>query len=86
MKTSGPVSAPFKVKANTEGIGWCESPRGGTFYAVHIDEDKTLKRVKIRSASFCNWRVYPHTVQGSAIMDFIINEASFGLSIAGCDR
>jgi formate hydrogenlyase subunit 5 len=71
---------------NSEGLAWVESPRGGTFYAVHFDHVGKLARVKIKSASYSNWRVFPFTVQGTGMMDFAINEASFGLSVAGCDR
>jgi formate hydrogenlyase subunit 5 len=72
--------------ACAEGLSWAESPRGGLFYAVHIDEKGRLARVKIKSPSYSNWRVFPFTVQGTGIMDFAINEASFGLSTGGCDR
>ncbi|MHB8403987.1 MAG: NADH-quinone oxidoreductase subunit D-related protein [Gammaproteobacteria bacterium] len=71
---------------NAEGLGWCESPRGALYYAVHFDEAGKLRRVKIKSPSFSNWRVFPYTVHDSNMMDYAINEASFGLSIAGCDR
>ncbi len=69
-----------------EGLGWTKSPRGTLFYAVHIDGDGKLTRVKIKSPSFSNWRVFPFTVHDSNMMDYAINEASFGLTIAGCDR
>lgn len=68
-----------------EGLGWAETPRGALFYAVHV-HDHHLTRVKIKSPSFSNWRVFPFTVHGSNMMDYAINEASFGLTIAGCDR
>ena len=48
--------------------------------------DGRLARVKIKSPSFSNWRVFPFTVHDSNMMDYAINEASFGLTIAGCDR
>ena len=48
--------------------------------------DGKLARVKIKSPSFSNWRVFPFTVHDSNMMDYAINEASFGLTIAGCDR
>ena len=70
----------------SEGLGWAESPRGSLFYAVHFDGDGTLSRVKIKSPSFSNWRVFPFTVHDSNMMDYAINEASFGLTVAGCDR
>ncbi len=82
----GSVRAPCIVPALTEGLGWSESPRGSLFYAVHLDAAGRLARVKIKSPSFSNWRVFPFTVHDSNMMDYAINEASFGLTIAGCDR
>jgi formate hydrogenlyase subunit 5 len=82
----GPVLAKCHPPPRTEGLGWTETPRGTLFYAVHFDEHGTLGRVKIKSPSFSNWRVFPFTVHGSNMMDYAINEASFGLTIAGCDR
>jgi len=83
---AGPVAAPCLPVPQCEALGWCESPRGGCFYAVHFDDEAVLTRVKIKSASFSNWRVFPFTVHDSNIMDYAINEASFGLTVAGCDR
>ena len=74
------------VVPGSEGLGWTELPRGTLFYAVHFDRDGKLARVKIKSPSFSNWRVFPFTVHDSNMMDYAINEASFGLTIAGCDR
>jgi formate hydrogenlyase subunit 5 len=82
----GPVRTECKPVANSEALGWTESPRGTLFYAVHVDGGGKLKRVKIKSPSFSNWRVFPYTVHNSNMMDYAINEASFGLTIAGCDR
>ena len=82
----GPVRADCNPVPDTEGLGWSESPRGTLFYAVHFDGDGKLARVKIKSPSFSNWRVFPFTVHDSNMMDYAINEASFGLTIAGCDR
>jgi Ni,Fe-hydrogenase III large subunit len=82
----GPVHSTCNVAPNSEGLSWSESPRGTLFYAVHIGGDGKLARVKIKSPSFSNWRVFPFTVHDSNMMDYAINEASFGLTIAGCDR
>ena len=82
----GPVRADCRPSADAEGLGWAESPRGSLFYAVHFDSGGTLARVKIKSPSFSNWRVFPFTVHNSNMMDYAINEASFGLTVAGCDR
>jgi formate hydrogenlyase subunit 5 len=83
---SGPIRAACKPPPLSEGLGWAEGPRGSLFYAVHIGADGRLARVKIKSPSFSNWRAFPFTVQDTNMMDYAINEASFGLTIAGCDR
>lgn len=82
----GLVLAPCAPCRGGDALGWAESPRGALFYAVHFAPDGRLQRVKIKSPSFSNWRVFPFTVQETNMMDYAINEASFGLSIAGCDR
>lgn len=82
----GAVRAACRAPASSEGLGWAESPRGALYYAVHVGADGRLARVKIKSASFSNWRAFPFTVHGSNMMDYAINEASFGLTVAGCDR
>ena len=83
---AGPVRVACAPPPHSEGLGWAESPRGSLFYAVHIAGDGTPSRVKIRSPSFSNWRVFPFTVHDTNMMDYAINEASFGLTVAGCDR
>jgi formate hydrogenlyase subunit 5 len=83
---SGPIRAACKPAPLSEGLGWTEGPRGSLFYAVHIGADGRLARVKIKSPSFSNWRAFPFTVHDSNMMDYAINEASFGLTMAGCDR
>ncbi len=83
---NGPVRVPCQIPAGAEGLGWAESPRGSVYYAVHTDTSGRFARVKIKSPSFSNWRAFAFTVHHSNMMDYAINEASFGLSIAGCDR
>ncbi len=82
----GPVQAECRVAPLAEGLGWTEGPRGSLFYAVHVGADGRLARVKIKSPSFSNWRAFPFTVHDTNMMDYAINEASFGLTVAGCDR
>jgi formate hydrogenlyase subunit 5 len=82
----GVVRNDCQVRPGTEGLGWAESSRGSIYYTVHIDQAGRLARVKIKSPSFSNWRVFPFTVHDSNMMDYAINEASFGLTMAGCDR
>jgi formate hydrogenlyase subunit 5 len=82
----GPIKTECEIAPGSEGLGWSESPRGTLFYAVHFDGAGRLARVKIKSPSFSNWRAFPFTVHETNMMDYAINEASFGLTIAGCDR
>jgi Ni,Fe-hydrogenase III large subunit len=82
----GPIRAAFEPAPLSEGLGWTEGARGSLFYAVHIGADGRLARVKIKSPSFSNWRAFPFTVHDTNMMDYAINEASFGLTMAGCDR
>jgi Ni,Fe-hydrogenase III large subunit len=83
---AGPLHTECEPPPGAEGLGWTESPRGTLYYAVHVDAAGALARVKIKSPSFSNWRVFPYTVHDSNMMDYAINEASFGLTMAGCDR
>jgi len=82
----GAIHAACAPPPGAEGLGWTESPRGTLFYAVHFGPDARLARVKIKSPSFSNWRVFPFTVHETNMMDYAINEASFGLTISGCAR
>jgi len=86
LLADGPVRVDCAPPAKSQGLGWTESPRGSLFYAVHFDAAGKLARVKIKSPSFSNWRVFPFTVHDSNMMDYAINAASFGLTVAGCDR
>jgi Ni,Fe-hydrogenase III large subunit len=83
---AGPIHEPCRPAPLSEGLGWAEGPRGSLFYAVHVGTDGRLARVKIKSPSFSNWRAFPFTVHDTNMMDYAINEASFGLTMAGCDR
>jgi Ni,Fe-hydrogenase III large subunit len=82
----GPIVAELEAAKGREGLGWCEGARGSIYYCVHFDSSGKLARVKVKSSSFSNWRVFPFTVHDTNMMDYAINEASFGLTMAGCDR
>lgn len=83
---AGPLAVRCAVPPGAEGLGWAESPRGSVLYALHFDAESRIARAKIRSASFSNWSVFQFTVHDSNMMDYAINEASFGLTVAGCAR
>ena len=83
---AGEIESALHSSPRVEGLGWCEGTRGSIYYCVHFGPDGKLARVKVKSASFSNWRVFPFTVHDTNMMDYAINEASFGLTMAGCDR
>ena len=82
----GPIRAPCVPGPGAEGLGWAEGPRGSLYYALHFDDHGRIARAKIKSPSFSNWRAFPFTVHETNMMDYAINEASFGMTVAGCDR
>jgi Ni,Fe-hydrogenase III large subunit len=86
LLADGSIASECEPSPGSEGLGWAESPRGAVFYAVHFGANGAFARVKIKSPSFSNWRAFPFTVHDSNMMDYAINEASFGLTVAGCDR
>lgn len=82
----GDLVAPIpQIPAGRRAIGWAESPRGGLVVFVETGEGNTLRRCKVRSPSFCNWYLFQATVTRTMMMDWPINERSFGLTHAGCD-
>ncbi len=83
---AGEIETACVLPPDAIGLGYAESPRGSTYYVVRSDGQGRLARVKIKSPSYSNWRVFPYTVHDSNMMDYAINEASFGSTIAGADR
>lgn len=79
------ADAPRVVVRPAEGqaVGAAEAPQGEVLYLVRLDADGAMLRCAPRSASFVNLSVFPLTFVGDIFTDFVFNEASFGLSIAG---
>ena len=83
MARCGRLRAAAPIRRGSAG----RSRRAARYFMQSISTvDGRLARVKIKSPSFSNWRVFPLTVHDSNMMDYAINEASFGLTVAGCDR
>lgn len=73
-------------KTSRQALGWVEGPRGSIFYFVKSGADgQSPLRVKVRSASFCNWPLLPLAVQSDIVPDFPLINKSFNLSYSGCD-
>jgi len=83
----GNVYAPLeRLPAGKAALGWAESPRGECLHWLLVGEDGTLRRYRVRTASFANWQAFSLAIPGHNILtDFPVIEQSFGLSFAGAD-
>lgn len=84
---AGPISTDVpQPQPGMRALGWAEGGRGEELYYVAFGPDGALDRVKIRTASFANWSLFKHAIEGQVLTDFVFMEHSFALSQAGCDR
>lgn len=82
----GSISAEVPVpEPGSRALGWAEGARGEEMYFVRFGEKGLLDRVKVRTASFVNWPLFPRTIEGQILTDFVFMEQSFALSQGGCD-
>lgn len=82
------AAGPGKLRADIRpraglAVGAAEAPQGEVLYVVRLSGEGTLLRCAPRSASFVNLSVFPLTFVGDIFTDFVFNEASFGVSVAG---
>ena len=77
--------AAGKFPAGGSALGYTEGPRGSIFYWVKAAGDGSPLRVKVRSASFCNWPLISYAIHGNIVPDFPLVNKSFNLSYSGCD-
>jgi formate hydrogenlyase subunit 5 len=82
----GPVRAPGFRPPPGEALGWAEAPLGATFHWVRIADDGRVGRYRLITPSFMNWHGFHLAAENFAFQDFPIILASFGLSVAECDR
>jgi Ni,Fe-hydrogenase III large subunit len=80
------VSAPSSLPEDALALGWSEGVRGEVVAVLVTDGRGDLSRVVLRGGSRHNWPLFPDTVHDSFLMDYAINEASWGLSVASHDR
>jgi formate hydrogenlyase subunit 5 len=79
----GPISSAFQVK-DGYALSMVEAPRGQSIHWIYIKNGK-VDRLKIRTASFCNWQAIEHAVLGNIVPDFPLINKSMNLSYAGTD-
>jgi len=80
------VPAPSTLPPDAIALGWSEGVRGEVVAVLATDGRGRLTRVALRGGSRHNWPLFPDTVHDSFLMDYAINEASWGLSVASHDR
>jgi formate hydrogenlyase subunit 5 len=82
----GNVCAPMNAAAAALGSGWVEAPIGSAIHWLRLDHSGRVERYRILSPSFRNWLGLHVAVENFAFQDFPIILATFGLSVAECDR
>jgi Ni,Fe-hydrogenase III large subunit/Ni,Fe-hydrogenase III component G len=86
QRHEGGLTVPAgKYPAGSRALGYVEGPRGSIFYWVMAAGDGRPLRVKVRSASFCNWPLMSYAIHGNIVPDFPLVNKSFNLSYSGCD-
>jgi Ni,Fe-hydrogenase III large subunit/Ni,Fe-hydrogenase III component G len=66
-------------------LGYSESHRGQTLHWVMAGENNSIYRYKVRTASFCNWKIIEQSVLNDIVADFPIVNKSLDLSYSGND-
>ena len=66
-------------------LGYSESHRGQTLHWVMTGENNSVYRYKIRTASFCNWKIIEQAVLNDIVADFPLVNKSLDLSYSGND-
>jgi formate hydrogenlyase subunit 5 len=85
----GAIAAPRVRHIEPGGgaaLGWVEAPRGAAFHWVRLDGNGNVARYHVTTPSFVNWHGFHLAAEDFAFQDFPIILASFGLSVAECDR
>lgn len=66
-------------------LGYAESHRGQTIHWVMAGQNNSIYRYKIRTASFCNWKIIEQAVLNDIVADFPLVNKSLDLSYSGND-
>jgi Ni,Fe-hydrogenase III large subunit/Ni,Fe-hydrogenase III component G len=75
-----------KLDAGAAGFGMTESARGAVCHWVQIGPERSLARVRLRTASFANWPAVPRAALNNIVPDFPLINKSFELCYSCLDR
>jgi Ni,Fe-hydrogenase III large subunit len=78
-------AAPLGAVAGHVGVGRVESPRGETVCLVER-RGLSIRRLRLRTASYANWPALASSVPGNLLPDFPLINKSFELCYACVDR
>ena len=81
----GPVVAAGARRSGA-ALGWVEAPIGAALHWLRLDDEGRVERYHAITSSFNNWHGFRVAVEDFAFQDFPIILATFGLSVAECDR
>lgn len=73
------------LEPHLHALGYSESHRGQTMHWVMVGKNNSIYRYKIRTASFCNWKIIEQAVLNDIVADFPIVNKSLDLSYSGND-
>jgi len=79
------ADVPVEITPSGSALGYAESHRGQTLHWVMMGEKNSIFRYKIRTASFCNWKIIEHAVLNDIVPDFPLVNKSLDLSYSGND-
>ncbi|CUR51649.1 NiFe-hydrogenase-4, large subunit [Nitrosotalea devaniterrae] len=79
------ADVPVEITPYGSALGYAESHRGQTLHWVMMGEKNSIFRYKIRTASFCNWKIIEHAVLNDIVPDFPLVNKSLDLSYSGND-
>jgi Ni,Fe-hydrogenase III large subunit/Ni,Fe-hydrogenase III component G len=79
------TEVPKEITPYSYALGYAESHRGQTLHWIMMGEKNSIFRYKIRTASFCNWKIIEHAVLNDIVPDFPLVNKSLDLSYSGND-
>lgn len=74
-----------QLEQYSHALGYAESHRGQTIHWMMAGQNNSVYRYKVRTASFCNWKIIEQAILNDIIADFPIVNKSLDLSYAGND-
>lgn len=86
LKNTGPFYYDIGLlEPHLHALGYAESHRGQTLHWIMSGKNNSIYRYKVRTASFCNWKIIEQAVLNDIVADFPLINKSLDLSYSGND-